>query len=73
MEFRYRGHIISPAASLELSICDWTASVHIEFREKLKIHRVFLKPGADESRQQTPERDKPPTLHRRDDSVAAVS
>jgi hypothetical protein len=40
MEFRYRGHIISPAASLELSICDWTASAHIEFRENLKIHRV---------------------------------
>ena len=73
IEFRYRGHIISPAASLELSICDWTASAHIEFRENLKIHRVFQKPGDDESRQQTPEWISRPPFHRRDDSVTAVS
>ena len=45
MEFRYREHLIFPAASLDSSIGDWTASAHIEFSENLKIHTVVLKSG----------------------------
>jgi hypothetical protein len=45
MEFRYRDHLIFPAASLDSAIGDWTASAHIEFSENLKIHTVVLKPG----------------------------
>jgi hypothetical protein len=45
MEFRYRDHLIFPAASSDSSIGDWTASAHIEFSENLKIHTVVLKSG----------------------------
>jgi hypothetical protein len=45
MEFRYRDHFIVAAASLDLSIGDWTADAHIEFSEDLKIHTVVLKFG----------------------------
>jgi hypothetical protein len=45
MEFRYRDHVIFPAASLDSAIGDWTASAHIEFSENLKIHTVVLKSG----------------------------
>ena len=45
MEFRYREHLILPVAFLDSSIGDWTASVHIEFSENLKVHTVVLKPG----------------------------
>jgi hypothetical protein len=46
MECRYRKHLIFPIASFDSAIGDWTASVHIEFTEKLKIHTVVLKSGA---------------------------
>ncbi len=45
MEFRYRDHLIFPAALLDSSIGDWTASAHIEFSENFKIHTVVLKSG----------------------------
>jgi hypothetical protein len=45
MEFRYRDHLIFPAASLDSAIGDWTPSAHIEFSDNLKIHTVVLKPG----------------------------
>lgn len=45
MEFRYRNHVIFPAASLDPAIGDWTPSDHIEFTDNLKIHTVVLKPG----------------------------
>ena len=45
MGFRYREHLIFPVAYLDPAIGDWTASVHIEFTEKLKIHTVVLKSG----------------------------
>ena len=45
MAFRYREHLIFPVAYLDPTIGDWTASVHIEFTEKLKIHTVVLKSG----------------------------
>ena len=35
-----------PVAYSDPAIGDWTASVHIEFTEKLKIHTVVLKSGA---------------------------
>jgi hypothetical protein len=43
MGFRYREHLIFPVAYLDPVIGDWTASVHIEFTEKLKIHTVVLR------------------------------
>jgi hypothetical protein len=43
MEFRYREHLIFTVAYLDPVIGDWTASVHIEFTEKLKIHTVVLR------------------------------
>jgi hypothetical protein len=46
MECQYRQHLIFPVASFDSAIGDWTASVHIEFTEKLKIHTVVLKSGA---------------------------
>jgi heme-binding NEAT domain protein len=46
MEYRYRQHLIFPTASFDSAIGDWTASVHIEFTERLKIHTVVLKSGA---------------------------
>jgi hypothetical protein len=45
MEFRYRDHLIFPAASLDSAIGDWTASAHIEFSDNLNIHTVVLKSG----------------------------
>jgi hypothetical protein len=45
MEFRYRDHVIFPAASLDSVIGDWIPSAHIEFSENLKIHTVVLKSG----------------------------
>jgi hypothetical protein len=45
MEFRYRDHVIFPAASLDSAIGDWTPSAHIEFSENFKIHTVVLKSG----------------------------
>ena len=45
MEFRYRDHLIFPAASLDSAIGDWTASAHIEFSDNFKIHTVVLKSG----------------------------
>ena len=45
MGFRYREHLIFPVTYLDPAIGDWTASVHIEFTEKLKIHTVVLKSG----------------------------
>jgi hypothetical protein len=45
MEFRYRDHVIFPAASLDSAVGDWTATAHIEFSENLKIHTVVLKSG----------------------------
>ena len=46
MECRYRQHLIFPVPYFDTAIGDWTASVHIEFTEKLKIHTVVLKSGA---------------------------
>jgi hypothetical protein len=45
MEFRYRDHLISPAASLDAAIAYWTPSAHIEFSENFKIHTIVLKSG----------------------------
>lgn len=45
MGFRYREHVIFPVVYSDPTIGDWTASVHIEFTEKLKIHTVVLKSG----------------------------
>jgi hypothetical protein len=45
MEFRYRDHLIFPAASLDSAIGDWTPSAHVEFSENFKIHTVVLKSG----------------------------
>jgi len=45
MDFRYRDHLIFPVAYSDPAIGDWTANVHIEFTEKLKIHTVVLKSG----------------------------
>ena len=45
MDFRYREHFIFPVAYSDPAIGDWTASVHIEFTEKFKIHTVVLKSG----------------------------
>ena len=43
MGFRYREHLVFPVAYLDPVIGDWTASVHIDFTEKLKIHTVVLR------------------------------
>ena len=43
MEFLYRHHLILPVAFFDSTIGDWTASVHIEFTEKLKVHTIVLK------------------------------
>ena len=43
MGFQYREHLIFPVAYLDPVIGDWTASVHIEFTEKLKIHTIVLR------------------------------
>jgi hypothetical protein len=43
MECLYRQHLLLPVAFFDSAIGDWTASVHIEFTEKLKIHTVVLK------------------------------
>ena len=45
MEFRYRDHLIFPAASLDSVIANWRASAHIEFSENFKIHTLVLKSG----------------------------
>jgi hypothetical protein len=43
MECLYRQHLILPVAFFDSAIGDWTASVHIEFTEKLKVHTVVLR------------------------------
>lgn len=43
MEFLYRYHLILPVAFFDSATGDWTASVHIEFTEKLKVHTIVLK------------------------------
>ena len=43
MECLYRQHLLLPVAFFDSAIGDWTASVHIEFTEKLKIHTVVLR------------------------------
>ena len=43
MGFRYREHLILPVVYSDPTIGDWTASVHIEFTQKLKIHTVVLR------------------------------
>jgi hypothetical protein len=45
-ECLYREHLILPVAFFDSAIGDWTASVHIEFTEKLKIHTVVVKSSA---------------------------
>jgi len=45
MECLYRQHLILPVAFFDSAIGDWTACVHIEFTEKLKVHTVVLKSG----------------------------
>ena len=45
MECLYRQHLILPVAFFDSAIGDWTASVHIEFTEKLKVHTVVLRSG----------------------------
>jgi hypothetical protein len=45
MKSQYRKHLILPATYRDPSIGDWTASAHIEFTEKLTVHRVVLKPA----------------------------
>jgi hypothetical protein len=42
VECLYRQHLLLPVAFFDSAIGDWTASVHIEFTEKLKIHTVVL-------------------------------
>jgi hypothetical protein len=43
MECLYRQHLILPVAFFDSVIGDWTASVHIEFTERLKVHTVVLR------------------------------
>jgi hypothetical protein len=43
MECLYRQHLILPVAFFDSAIGDWTASVHIEFTESLKVHTVVLR------------------------------
>ena len=45
MECLYRQHVLLPVVFFDSAIGDWTASVHIEFTEKLKVHTVVLKSG----------------------------
>jgi hypothetical protein len=45
MECLYRQHLLLPVTFFDPAIGDWTASVHIEFTEKLKVHTVVLKSG----------------------------
>jgi hypothetical protein len=45
MECRYRQYLILPVAFFDSAIGDWTANVHIEFTEKLKVHTVVLRSG----------------------------
>ena len=45
MECLYRQHLLLPVVFFDSAIGDWTASVHIEFTEKLKVHTVVLKSG----------------------------
>jgi hypothetical protein len=45
MECLYRQHLILPVAFFESAIGVWTASVHIEFTEKLNVHTVVLRSG----------------------------
>jgi hypothetical protein len=45
MECLYRQHLILPVAFFDSAIGDWTASVHIEFTERLTVHTIVLKPG----------------------------
>ena len=42
----YRQHLILPVAFFDSAIGSWTASVHIEFAEKFKIHAVVVKSSA---------------------------
>jgi len=46
MECLYRQHLILPVAFFDSAIGDWTASVHIEFTERLKVHTVVVKSSA---------------------------
>ena len=46
MECLYRQHFILPVAFFDSAIGNWTASVHIEFTEKLKIHTVVVRSSA---------------------------
>jgi hypothetical protein len=43
MERLDRQHLILPVAFFDSAIGDWTASVHIEFTENLKVHTVVLR------------------------------
>ena len=43
MECLYRQHLILPVVFFDSAIGHWTASVHIEFTEKLKVHTVVLR------------------------------
>jgi hypothetical protein len=45
MECLYRQHLILPVALFDSAIGDWTASVHIEFSEKVNVHTVVLRSG----------------------------
>jgi heme-binding NEAT domain protein len=45
MECLYRQYLILPVTFFDSAIGDWTASVHIEFTEKLKVHTVVLRSG----------------------------
>jgi len=43
MECLYRQHLILPVVFFDSAIGDWTASVHIEFTENLKVHTVVIR------------------------------
>ena len=43
MDCLYRQHLILPVMFFDSAVGDWTASVHIEFTEKLKVHTVVLR------------------------------
>jgi hypothetical protein len=43
MERLYRQHLIFPLVFFDSAIGDWTASVHIEFTEELKVHTVVIR------------------------------
>ena len=40
----YRQQLILLVTFFDSAIGDWTASVHIEFSDKLKVHTVVLRP-----------------------------